>query len=113
MTGTDAIDYLGLQEDCRIAVDRDSHLAIIEFAEDRGFYTGVWDGIPVEYATAQASGLEGYDDYDGDLDQDLVRIATEAIDYLTEIGLLPEGYGTRTPGYHEGFGLLPNVGEGS
>ena len=105
MTKTDAIDYLGLQDACQGWVQRDNDLCIIEFAEDRGFYTGVWDGIPVEYAQAQASGLPGYDDYDGDLDADIARIAVEAVEYLTDEGLLPNGYGQRPEHTGDGYGL--------
>ena len=113
MIATDAIDYLGLQEDCRIAVTRETHLALIEFAEDRGHYVGVWNGIAVEYATAQANGIDGYDDYEGDLDEDLALAAGDAVEYLTEAGLLPDGYGQREPLIDDGYGLLPDDGEGS
>lgn len=111
MIAIDAIDYLGLQEDCRIAVTREAHLALIEFAEDRGHYVGVWNGIAVEYAQAQANGLDGYDNYDGDLDDDLALAAGDAIEYLSEAGLLPDGYGQRPEHIGDGYGYIEDKDE--
>ena len=114
MTGTEAVDYLGLQDACREWLERDKNLSIVEFAEDRGYYTGEWFGLTVEYAQAQVAGFPGYDDYEGDLDRDLAAVAEEAIEYLTDNGILPNGYGYLPEHYRDGYGLLPTtVGEGS
>ena len=113
MTGTEAIDYLGLQDACREWLKRDENLSIIEFACDRGHYLDCWDDLPVEYATAQATGLEGYEDYEGDLDDDLQLVANGAVEYLTTAGLLPNGYGYRPELVGDGYGLDTDDEEGS
>ena len=113
MTGTEAIDYLGLLDGERRANIRDRQLAVIEFAYDRGWYAGVWNEWTIETATARSAGLNGYDEYEGDLDADLAYVTSEAVQYLNETGLLPEGYGPDEPHHDDGYGLLPTDGEGS
>jgi hypothetical protein len=113
VTKTEATEYLGLVEPG--TDERTGNLAVIEFAFDRGHYAGPWNEMIVEYAIAQREpGFDvGYDHYDGDLDADLALVAGDAMEYLNESELLPEGYGPDAPHVDDGFGFLTARGEGS
>ena len=115
MTGTEAIDYLGLLDDQRRSNIRDRQLAVIEFAEDRGYFIGFFDVMTVEYARARVDDNHTDEFFEGFefSDSDLTFVAQDATAYLNDNGILPEGYGPDAPHHDDGFGLLPTDGEGS
>lgn len=113
MTGLDAIDYLGLQDACLSWVERDSNLTIIEFAMDRGYFPGDWLELTIEAAIAAHNGETDGFDYEGDIDADLKGVSIEAVEFLNQAGLLPEGYGKRPELAGDGYGFTTEIEEGS
>ena len=115
MTGTEAIDYLGLLDGIQHLNQENRQLAIIEFATDRGYSIGFFDIMTVEYAQAKTDGVHDDEFFEGfEYDpNDLTLVANDAVEYLNDLGLLPTGYGPDRPHYDDGFGLLPTDGEGS
>ena len=103
MTRDQAVEYLGLRDGEKTDTT-DGNLAVIEFATDRGYYLDCWDELPVEYTIAQQEGFPGYDDYTGNLDDDLTAVARGAVAYLRDEGLLPQGYGYDSERPGDGFG---------
>ena len=106
MTKTDAIDYLGLLDGVRGETVQVQNLAVIEFAEDRGYWSADLrvDGA-VEHARAISAGEAPFDEYGfDDIDGDIAAASVGAIEYLNDEGLLPEGYGYDPARPLDGFG---------
>ena len=116
MTKTDAIAYLGLLDGISDETVQVQNLTIIEFAEDRGYWSADLrvDGA-VEHARAVGAGEEPYDAArDDDLDGEIAAAATRAVEYLNDEGLLPHGYGYDPSRPLDGFGFDETTrGEGS
>jgi len=69
-------------------------VAIIRFAEDRGFFIGRENIFTVEYAGAVVDGNdddEYFEHYDGDVEDEIRYCARDAIVYLNDHDLLPRG----------------------
>ncbi len=112
MTRDQAVEYLA---DGRTAgmtqADRDA--TIVEFAEDRGYYVGLQWIYDVEYAKAKRDGVaddEYFENYDGD--GNIHEVAVAAVEWLTDQGLLPDGYGYDDERATDGYGI-DTRGEGS
>ena len=113
MTKDQAYDYLTIGEVMQ-QTERDRDLAVIDFAQDRGHYVGVWCEAIVEHAISEREPhLPDYGEYDGDLDTDIRNIAREAVEWLNDEGLLPQGYGYDDERPGDGFGVIDTRGEGS
>ena len=105
MTKDQAYDYLTIGEVMEYG-EQDRDLAVIDFAQDRGYYMGVWLESVYEHACAvRDPQFPDYGPYDGDLDGDLRNIAIEAVEWLNDQGLLPTGYGYDPTRPSDGFGF--------
>jgi len=113
MTKDQAVEYLTIDKVMRQTDDSDRDATIIEFAQDRGFYVGFqWD-FDVEYAIAKRDGVEDdeyFENYDGD--GNVRDVAREAVEWLNDEGLLPQGYGYDDTRPGDGFGVVDTRGAG-
>lgn len=111
MTRDETINYIGV--DGKTYTDQpDRDLAIIEFAEDRGWGLDMIEVGIVVVARAKNLGIEQdefLDQFDmtqtlDDLAPDVERIARGAVWWLNDQGLLPTGYGYDDERATDGYG---------
>lgn len=116
MMKTDAISYLGLLDGISNETVQVQNLAVIEFAEDRGYWIAdLLPGLAVNHARAIGAGTELEAEHSAqDLDTEVAAAATLAVEYLNDQGLIPNGYGYDPTRPLDGFGIDSTArGEGS
>jgi hypothetical protein len=93
MTGNEAIDYL-TEDTASDMTITDQQLSVITVALDRGYYPDLWELLAYDTATLRkVDGLGApIPEYEGSLNDDLSIVASNAIDYLNDMGITPRAY---------------------
>jgi len=109
MTRDQAVEYVTVGSTAGMTAT-DKARAVIHFAEDRGYWLDDMDYGTIMFDNDRRNGFKV--DYCGDLDGDLTDLANRAAEWLTDQGLLPDGYGYDDERATDGYGI-DTRGEGS
>ena len=112
MTRDETIGYISIDGTSDGIDPIPSDLAVIEFAEDRGYPIEADHERVVISAMLTLDGeVTNLDRYD--LAKDVSTVAADAVAWLNDQGLLPNGYGYDDERPGDGYGLDTNTEEGS